>query len=95
MVEETGVAIEIAVERMFKAHNAECDEKRVSFVPLPLETFGALSLILKKTLNRSLILSDSRSYLPEGLSGSYNRLSQSLSTVIIKVSASMILARSI
>ena len=48
-----------------------------------------------KTLKWLDVLSDSRSYFLEGLSVSYNRLSHSMSTIIIKGSASMILARSI
>ena len=50
------------------------------FVPLAIETFGALLLILKKIVKRLAVLFDSRSLFWERLSITYSkfRLSQSL-----------------
>ena len=70
-----------------------CSEQVILFVPLAVESLVGLSVTLKKTLKRIALLADSRNYQSQGHAKAFHRLSQSVSAVIARGSATMLLAR--
>ena len=91
--EKSGYAIEAAEERKYAQHENNCSEQGISFVPLAVESLGRLSVARKKALNRIALLTDSRNYLSQGHAIAFDRLAQSVSVVIVRGSATMLLAR--
>ena len=68
-------------------------ESPYSEIPLAIEVLGGLSRTLKKALLRMSLLADSRNYQSVGQSIAFDRAVQSLSVVIIRGSANMLLSR--
>ena len=64
------------------------------FVPLAVDSWGGLSVTLKKTLERIALLADSRNYQSQEHAIAVDRLAQLVSVVIVRISAhKMLLAR--
>ena len=63
------------------------------FVSLGVESLGGLSVTLKKALMRIALLADSRNYQSHGHAIAFDRLAQSVSVVIVRGSATILLAR--
>ena len=91
--EKSGYAIEAADERKYAQHKNDCSEQGILFVPLAVESLGGLSVTLKKALKRIALLADSRNYQSQGHAIAFDRLAQSVSVVIVRGSATMLLAR--
>ena len=91
--EKSGYAIEAAEERKYAEHEKNCSEQGFLFVPLAVESLGGLSVTLKKALKRIALLADSRNYQSQGHAIAFDRLAQSVSVVIVRGSATMLLAR--
>ena len=91
--EKSGYAIEAAEERKYAQHENDCSEQGILFVPLAVESLGGLSVTLKKALKRIALLADSRNYQSQGHAIAFDRLAQSVSVVIVRGSATMLLAR--
>ena len=70
-----------------------CAQQGIMLVPLAMEVLGGLSRTLKKALLRMSLLADSRNYQSVGQSIAFDRAVQSLSVVIIRGSANMLLSR--
>ena len=60
---------------------------------LLLLSHGGMSVTLKKALKRIALLADNRNYQSQGHAIAFDRLAQSVSVVIVRVSATMLLAR--
>ena len=91
--EKSGYATEAAEERKYAQHEKNCSEQGFLFVPLAVESLGGLSVTLKKALKRIILLADSRNYQSQGHAIAFDRLAQSISVVIVRGSATMLLAR--
>ena len=91
--EKSGYAIEAAEDRKYAQYENCCAQQRILFVPLAIEVLGGLSRTLKKALLRMSLLADSRNYQSVGQSIAFDRAVQSLSVVIIRGSANMLLSR--
>ena len=91
--EKSGYAIEAAEERKYAQHEKNCSEQGFLFVPLAVESLGGLSVTLKKALKRIALLADSRNYQSQGHAIAFDRLAQSVSVLIVRGSATMLLAR--
>ena len=91
--EKSGYEIEAAEERKYAQHEKNCSEQGILFVPLAVESLGGLSVTLKKALKRIALLADSRNYQSQGHAIAFDRLAQSVSVVIVRGSATMLLAR--
>ena len=89
----SGYAIEAAEERKYAQHENNCSEQGILFVSLAVESLGGLSVALKKALKRIALLADSRNYQSRGHAIAFDRLAQSVSVVIVRGSATMLLAR--
>ena len=88
-----GYAIEVAEEQKYAQHENNCSEQGILFVPLAVESLGCLSIILKKALKRIALLADRRNYQSQGHAIAFDRLAQSVSVLIVRGSATMLLAR--
>ena len=86
-------SIEAAEERKYAKHKNSCSEQRILFVPLAVESLGGLSVTLKKRLMRIALLADSRNYQSQGHAIVFDRLAKSVSVVIVRGSATMLVAR--
>ena len=91
--EKSGYAIEAAEDRKYAQYENSCAQQGIMFVPLAIEVLGGLSRTLKKALLRMSLLADSRNYQSVGQSIAFDRAVQSLSVVIIRGSANMLLSR--
>ena len=91
--EKSGYAIEAAEDRKYAQYENNCAQQGILFVPLAIEVLGGLSRTLKKALLRMSLLADSRNYQSVGQSIAFDRAVQSLSVVIIRGSANMLLSR--
>ena len=91
--EKSGYAIEAAEGRKYAQHENSCAQQRILFVPLAIDFLGGLSRTLKKALLRMSLLADSRNYQTVGQSIAFDRAVQSLSVVIIRGSANMLMSR--
>ena len=91
--ERSGYAIEAAEERKYAHHENCCSEQGILFVPLAVESLGGLSVTLNTALERIALLAVSRKYQLQGHAITFGRLAQSVSVVIVRGSATMLLAR--
>ena len=91
--EMSGYAIEADEDRKYAQYENSCAQQRILFVHLAIEAFGGLSRTLKKALLRLSLLSDSKNYQSVGQSIAFNRAVESLSVVIKRGSAKMLLSR--
>ena len=91
--EKSGYAIGAAEDQKYTQYENSCTQHGILFVPLAFEVLGGLSRTLKKALLRMLLLADSRNHQSGGQSIDFNRAVQSLSVVIIRGSANMLLSR--
>ena len=91
--EKFSYAIEAAEEQKYAQHENSCSGQGILFVPLAVESLGVLSVTLKKTLKRIALIADSRNYQSQGQAIAFDRLTQSVSVVIVRGSATMLLAR--
>ena len=91
--EKSGYAIVAAEERKYAQHEKNCSERGILFVPLAVESLGGLSVTLKKALKRIALLAVSRNYQSQGHAIAFDRLAQSVFVVIVRGSATTLLAR--
>ena len=87
--EKSGYPIEAAEDRKYTEYENSCAQQGILFVPLAIEVLGGLSRTLKKALLR-MSLADSRNYQSVGQSIAFDRAVQSVSVVIIRGSANML-----
>ena len=91
--EKSGYAIEAAEDRKFAQYGNSCAQQGILFVPLAIDVLGGLSRTPKKALLRMSLIADSSKYQSVGQSIASDRAVQSLSFVIIRGSANLLLSR--
>ena len=91
--EKSCYAIEAAEDRKYAQYEKKCAQLGFLFVPLAIEFLDGLSRTLKKALLPMLLLADSRNYQSAGQSIAFDRAVQTLSVVIIRGSANMLLSQ--
>ena len=91
--EKSGYAIKAAEDQKYTQYENSFVQQEILFVPLVIKVLGGLSTTLRKTLLRMSLLADSRNYQSVGHSIAFDRAVQSLSVVIVRGSATMLLSR--
>ena len=91
--QESGYALQYAWDRKMRNAFAACDAQRISFIPLPVETFGGWHPIAERQISR---LGRELAHLPANVSqdSASKHLFQRLSLSIQKGNAALILSRS-
>ena len=91
--QESGYALQYAWDRKMRNAFAACDAQRISFIPLPVETFGGLHPIAERQISR-LGRELARSPANVSQDSASKHLFQRLSLSIQKGNAALILSRS-
>ncbi len=90
---ESGYALQYAWDRKMRAAYDACDAQRVSFIPLPVETFGGWHPIAERQISR-LGRELARSPANASQESASKHLFQRLALSIQKGNAALILSRS-
>ena len=86
----SGFALRAAEDRKFEQYY----QQSVQFIPIAFESFGGLSDVARKTLQRIALLTVNRSLFSAGLSVAFSTLALLVSVTLMRGNAIMLIARS-
>ena len=90
----SGFALRAAEDRNFRQYSQYCARIGVQFILMAFEPFGGLSDLVRKILERIVLLTGNKSLYSADLSVAFSRLAQSISVTLMQGNAIMLIARS-
>ena len=91
---KSGFALRATEEKKFDQYFQQSANIGIQFNPMAFETLGALSELVRETLKPIALHTDNRSFHPAALSVTFIRLAQSVSVIITRWNAIILIARS-